>query len=432
MSWVPPQFAAREETRAAIATFSAELLSHGKGAAAILDGVQAEPANAVAQAYAAALYLFLQTNEGIVKARPHVRAALFNLRHAADWERCTVAAIAAWADGDTGRALDLHTRIARFWPKDLVNAKLAQIHQLNRGDRIGMRDLALRVQGANHDNGYAWGLVAFGLEQAGNAVAAEVAGRRAVELQPDDAWAHHAVAHVMADAGRVAEGLDWMSAHAPYWDRCSSFMYTHNWWHTALLYLDCDDNAGALRLFDERVWGVRKTYVQDQVNAVALLSRLELRGVDVGASRWRDVADHVQPRSHDHVNGFLDLHYAYALARAGDDGALDAMLAELQRPRIGRDSQLWTQVLPMAVRGLTDHARGRFASAATALGAVSRFLPSLGGSTAQHEWFEQLLIDSLVRAGAPARARAVLAPRVARQQPVGWRRRLLANLEAAC
>jgi hypothetical protein len=236
----------------------------------------------------------------------------------------------------------------------------------------------------------------------------------------------------MADAGRVTEGLDWMSGHAAHWDRCSSFMYTHNWWHTALLHLDRDDGAGALRLFDDRVWGVRKTYVQDQVNAVALLSRLELRGVDVGARRWRDVADHVQPRSHDHVNGFLDLHYAYALARAGNDGALDAMLAGFQRPRIGRDSQLWTQVLPTAVRGLTDHARGRFASAAAALGAVSRYLPALGGSTAQHEWFEQLLIDSLVRAGAPARAHAVLAPRVARQQPVGWRRRLLANLEAAC
>jgi hypothetical protein len=29
-----------------------------------------------------------------------------------------------------------------------------------------------------------------------------------------------------------------MEGHSKLWDDCSSFMYTHNWWHTALFYLD--------------------------------------------------------------------------------------------------------------------------------------------------------------------------------------------------
>lgn len=418
-----------ETTLAAIATFSTELLSHGKGAAAILDGVQADPSHALAQAYAGALYLFLQTRDGMTKARPFVDAALENARRAGDWERCTVAAIAAWADGDTERALDLHGYIAREWPSDLVNAKLAQIHQLNRGDRAGMRDLALRVLGANQNEGYAWGLAAFGLEQAGNAKAAESAGRRAVELRPDDAWAHHAVAHVMTDAGRLDEGLTWMQANGQHWDRCSSFMYTHNWWHTALLHVDRDDLDGALRLFDERVWGVRKAYVQDQVNAVALLSRLELRGVTVGQARWRDVADHVRPRIHDRLNGFLDLHFAYALARAGEEEALFAL--RRGRPPRAENGDLWRDVIPLAIDGVAAHAQGRYAASASALGRIKPVLHRLGGSTAQQEWFEQLLIDALAKAGRPAQARALLAPRVARQEPVLWRHRLLADLQAA-
>lgn len=430
MAWVPPVTPTQDITHAAIATFGNELLSHGKGAAAILEGVRADSTHALAQAYAGALYLFLQTRDGLTKARPHIDAALQHAQHGSDWERCTIAAIAAWADGDIDRALDLHGRIALEWPSDLVNAKLAQIHQLNRGDRAGMRDLALRVLGANQTDGHAWGLAAFGLEQAGNARAAEAAGRRAIDLRPDDAWAHHAVAHVLADAGRLDEGLEWMQAHSQHWDRCSSFMYTHNWWHTALLYLDRDDHEGALRLYDERVWGVRKTYVQDQVNAVALLSRLELRGVTVGHARWQDVADHVRPRIHDHVNGFLDLHFAYALARAGQDDAL----VELRRGcrATGTDPDLWGHAIPTAIDGIAAHAHGRFAAAASTLSRIKPMLYRLGGSTAQQEWFEQLLIDALARSGRPDRAQALLAPRVARQAPVLWRHRLLADLQAAC
>ncbi len=129
-------------------------------------------------------------------------------------------------------------------------------------------------------------------------------------------------------------------------------MYTHNWWHAALFRLDMDDAAASLALFDTRVWGVRKTYVQDQVNAVSLLSRLELRGVDVG-DRWTDVAAHVLPRIHDRQNAFLDLHYLYALARAGEIDAVTGMLAEMEAyaetaPSPSRP--IWSEVAVPAAR----------------------------------------------------------------------------------
>ena len=46
-----------------------------------------------------------------------------------------------------------------------------------------------------------------------------------------------------------------------------------------------------------------KEYPQDQINAVSLLARLELAGVDVGP-RWADVADHLALRLADHVLPF--------------------------------------------------------------------------------------------------------------------------------
>ena len=81
-----------------------------------------------------------------------------------------------------------------------------------------------------------------------------------------------------------------------------------------------------LRLYDRQVWGVVKDYSQDQINAVSLLARLELAGVDVG-DRWQDVASHLAARLHDHVLPFLDVQYLYGLARAGRPEA-DALLRQ--------------------------------------------------------------------------------------------------------
>lgn len=395
---------------AAIDRFAAEVLSHGKHAAAILDGVAADPGCALAQAYAGALYLFLQTAEGHAKAAPFLARAQALVGTATPRERAVVAALAAWGRGDRAAALAGHDQAARSWPRDLLQAKLAQIHQLNAGDRAGLRDTACQVLAANRDRGHAWGLAAFGLEQAGETAAAEAHGRQAVALEPADGWAHHAVAHVLDGAGRAAEGAAWMAAHAPAWDRCSSFMYTHNWWHTALLHIRLGRPDLALALWDGRVWGVRKAYVQDQVNAVSLLSRLELAGVAGTAGRWRDVAAHARARIHDHQNGFLDLHILYAVARAGEDAAVAGMLASLRDHAAslpGAEGALWRGVALPAARALAAHAGGDPGTAARLLGPLLPALGRLGGSTAQQHWFTLLYQDSLARlARAPGPAPA--------------------------
>jgi tetratricopeptide (TPR) repeat protein len=313
----------------AIDRFTLEVLSHGKEAGALLAAADADPDCALLQAYAGALYLFLQTAEGLDKAAPYLTRARGLAHGATERERLTVAALDAWGAGRPEQALDFHRRIAVGWPRDLLNLKLAQIHQLNRGDRAGMRELAEAALPHGREHSYSWGMLAFALEQAGALDAAEDAGRRAVDMNRDDPWAQHAVAHVLEARGNPENGLAFLTPLSRTWDRCSSFMYTHNWWHAALFRLDMDDAAASLALFDTRVWGVRKTYVQDQVNAVSLLSRLELRGVDVG-DRWTDVAAHVLPRIHDRQNAFLDLHYLYALARAGEIDAVTGMLAAME------------------------------------------------------------------------------------------------------
>ena len=166
-------------------------------------------------------------------------------------------------------------------------------------------------------------------------------------------------------------------------------MLTHNWWHVALLHLARGDADAALALYDRRVWGVRKTYVQDQVNAVSLLARIEQRGVDVGP-RWADLAAHVRPRIHDRQNAFLDLHFAYALARAGDDEAVAELLGGIAAQAQRSSAPAWRELALPAARGVVAHARRRLREAAQELQPLAARMHLLGGSTAQQGWFAQM------------------------------------------
>ncbi len=417
---------------AAIDRFVDQFLGYGRDAAAILEGVEADPRAVLPNVLAGALHLFLESAAAPGLARPYLEAAAGSAATATRRERLWLAAVEAWAAGALDRAIALHRELAAEFPRDIAAVKLGQYHLFNRGDLAGMRALADAAFAANRDNAYMHGMLAFGLEQNHRLAEAEAAGRRAVEMRRREPWAHHAVAHVMETQGRVEEGIAWMRAHADSWDDCNSFMLSHNWWHLALFLIDRDDFAAALDLYDRRVWGVWKEYSQDQVNAASLLARLELRGVDVG-DRWRDVAAHVAPRLREHVEPFLDLHYLYALARAGRDADVAEMLASLAahaRTVADFSRPAWSEVALSAAEGLVAHARGRHPAAFAALGRVRHRLQEIGGSHAQRDLFVQCWIDAGLKAGAAAALLPELRARAAARPNVAVTRRQLAAASA--
>jgi hypothetical protein len=381
---------------AALDLFGAELLSHGKGCAAIFDGAAADPDCALVQAWAGAAYLFLMTEEGRGKARPFLDRAARVAQFATERERILVDAITAWGGDDLPRAIALHGEVLRRWPRDLTSAKLLLIHQLNDGDVPGQLATAATLLRADSTRRFVHGLHAFALEQNDRLREAEFAARTALAGDENDPWAEHALAHVFDTERRTREGLAWADEFGQRWDRCSSFLYTHNWWHAALFRIEAGDHEGALALFDRRVWGVRKDYVQDQVNAVALLARLELAGAQVGA-RWQGLADHLEHRIEDRSNAFVDLHTLYGLGRAGRDAAAHRLLLGFAA-RARRDDargEVWGEVALPAARALLAHARSRKPEALALLTPVLPRLVSVGGSHAQRDWFDRLRRDCL-------------------------------------
>jgi len=402
-----------KETIAAIDCFIEQALSYGKDAeACILRGIAADPSCALIHAYAAAHYLCQENATAWKQATPHLQTAQQYLAKITKRERLYIQAIAAWASGAIDWAIALHETLAQDFPRDLISVQQGQYHYFYLGDKERLLKIAEKVLAANQENHYLYGMLAFGLEQCHRLTQAEAMARMATTLNRHDPWAHHAIAHVMETQGRVDEGIAWMESHADTWNNCNSMLYTHNWWHVALYYLERGDEQKVLTLYDTHVWGrAEKESPKDQVGAIALLLRLELRGVDVGG-RWQELSGYLFPRLHEHALPFQDLHYIYALARAGRSEWLTQMQLSMHKHATTVNPYLrqnWFLLAIPAARGLVAHAKGDWLEAIAQLKPVLPLLHKIGGSHAQRALFEQVYLNALLRSEKHSRVHCTIA-----------------------
>jgi hypothetical protein len=317
---------------------------------------------------------------------------------ASEREQHFCAAVEAWFARDYWRARDLLDALTVRWPADLCAIKWGQYHAFNLGDAAALLRFGERARIVFEKEPYANGLYAFALEQNHRLEDAEDAGLLASELAIDDAWAHHAVAHVMETQGRARDGARWLDHCSHTWEKKGVFIRDHNWWHAALFRLALGREDEALSIFDERLWGAWPEFPQEQIGAVSMLWRLEMRGLDVGA-RWAPVVAQVRRRAGEHILPFLDLHYLYALARAGAEGEACSFLNSLKahaEAASGQARDFWRGVGIPAAEGVLAFARDDCELAA---GSLARALPDLhlaGGSHAQRHVF----VEAFERASA--------------------------------
>ncbi len=410
-------------TIVALERFTSSFLSYGTDFAVILEAAENDPGCLAAQTHAAILGLFMDTAEGRNLARRHLDAARQLADGACEREILLLEATDAWWRGDMHTATARHEKLAAEYPGDIFSAKLGQTHYFNLGDDAGMLRLGRAALAARPDCAHAWGMMAFALEQNHRLNEAETHARRAIAINPGEAWAHHAVAHVLETRGRVSEGIGWMRENSPHWDRCNSFMYTHNWWHLGLFLLDAGQADAVLELFDTRIWGVDKTYSQDQAGAVSLLWRLELRGIGTGA-RWQDVAAHIGKRDLVHDLPFLDLHYLKALLRINDDIAATTFISDMAM----HDEPSWRDVCIPFARAMQRRRRDP-AGAADVMSAVINDFQAIGGSHAQRDLFVQEWIDCALAANRPDMVIATLQQRAEARPGIPWGWQLLARAQ---
>jgi tetratricopeptide (TPR) repeat protein len=392
--------AAPAGTLQAIDDFVGGFLAYERRAERIVRAADEAEGCCIANVYAGFLWMLLEAPSAPVRAAPYLAAAERTAPDATRREQLNVEVLRAWIADDVPRAELACAQVTDEYPRDLVVLKIEQYLEFNRGDFPAMLRAALKVRGDNADVAYVHGMAAFAYEECQLLREAERAALRALELERKEPWAQHALAHVMLTQGRIEEGARFLEGVAPTWTDLNSFMVTHLWWHVALFDLSRGRFERALEVYDRHCWGVAKEYSQDQVGAVSLLARLEIAGVEVGR-RWQELADYLAARAEDTVQPFLTLQYLYGLARAERTEARTLLEAVRQRanyaPAYSRE--IWRDVALPASEGLHAYARGDYDRAWRELARAMPRMSEAGGSHAQRDFFEQILLDAAIASG---------------------------------
>ncbi|MBC7770746.1 MAG: tetratricopeptide repeat protein [Phycisphaerales bacterium] len=334
-----------------------------------------------------------------------------------------------WAEGRYGEGTARLARIAQENPRDLLALQYAHVGCFFLGLQSELRDWPLQAMRAfrQGEDGYSYiqGMAAFGFEECGDYARADIYGRQAVETDPRDGWAVHAVAHVNEMRGDPDAGILWLADNAQYWAPESGFAY-HNWWHLALLYLDLGDTRAVLKLYDEQVRpNPDAQVVLEWIDASALLWRLHLEGVDVG-DRFEKLAACWQRAGEDTIYAFNDLHAIMAFLGAGRaidaERTLKAMRAAAADS--GDNAYATRKVgLPLAEAFIAFEA-GRYGEAVEKIAATRGIAQRFGGSHAQRDIISLTALHAALRGGFANTAEAFAAERLAHKPQSPWAGRL--------
>lgn len=346
-------------------------------------------------------------------------------------ERLHLEALRAWCADDLDRTTELWERILLDDPKDAFALRLAHFNHFYAGESRKLRDSVARVlpdwRDSDPDIGFVHGMYGFALEESDDYAKGERFGRMAVERNPADAWSVHAVAHVMEMQGRHAEGIAWVKRHEPAWSTTNNFRF-HLYWHRALYHLERHEFDAVLAIYDDHVASdIAADMYLDVCNAASLLWRLEMYGADVG-DRWKGLTEVSLRHVEDHDLIFVALHYLMALLKGGEAGAAARLAAQLESfaNSAATQGRVSARVGVGTAVAMTALARGDAGAAVDALLPIRYDIWCMGGSHAQRDLFEEMLVSAAVQA-RPQLARALLAERTAARPASAWSWRQYAN-----
>ncbi len=322
-----------------------------------------------------------------------------------------IEALAALINGEITKAVAHYEAIAVENPRDILALRLAQLELFWLGEVAWMRDISERAAPSWRDGDPRLGALhavrAFGLEETGDYAAAERHGRAAIDLDPTDSWGAHAVAHVLVMQGRLSEGVAWLETLSGNWGDANHIRH-HNWWHLALFHVEGRNYDAALEIYDKKLRDLDSPlmkavpdFLVDIQNDVAILQRLELRGLDVG-ERWADIADLAAGRIGNHLSPFTSAHCALALAAAGRMDSAEELVRQMRAFAATEQNSLAPRyalaAIPAAEAAIA-YRRSEYARVIDILMPARRNLWQMGGSHAQRDLFFQLLANSALKLG---------------------------------
>jgi len=376
--------------------------------------VAADDSLVLGHIYRAYLQLYGTTPEGVAAAGEILKRVDETVT--GEREQHHLRAARHWAEGNweaTTRSLE---RALLCHPRDLLALKVAQDLYFFLGNRLELRDTAARVLPAWPRSepgwGYVQGIYAFGLEENADYRQAESRARAALEANPKDVWAVHALAHVFEMEGSQRDGVRFLTTSAPDWS--PSYFAIHNWWHRGLYHLELGEIDAAMALYDDPIRAGRSTEWLDVVDAAALLWRLSLFGADV-SERAEQLAADIYDLVSSPVYIFNDWHAVMAFGLAGDVLRTEQVIASNRHLTAPTNAGAAERAGLALLEAFGAFAAGHPDRAIDLLIDIRPRASAVGGSHAQRDVIDLTLIAAAARAGDDSLARALVSERIARK-----------------
>ncbi|NWU67965.1 TTC38 protein, partial [Pterocles burchelli] len=337
-------------------------------------------------------------------------------------EKLHVSALDMFARGQLPKACDLWEQILESHPTDLLALKLSHDTYFYLGYQEQMRDSVARVYPFWTPDvplsSYVKGYYAFGLMETNFFDRAEELAREALAINKTDAWSVHTVAHINEMKAEVKKGLEFMKETENNWKN-SDMLVGHNYWHWALYFIEKGEYEAALTIYDKHIAPrcLLSGSMLDIVDNCSMLYRLHLEGVKLG-DRWNNAFKLTKKHTKDHILLFNDAHILMSSLGAKDHKATEELLTTLRElaktPSEDHELSLAPSLgLPLC-QAFVEFENGNCDKAVDLLYPIRYQLIQIGGSNAQRDVFNQLLIHAALNSKSQAKqnlARCLLRER---------------------
>ncbi|KAL5122334.1 Tetratricopeptide repeat protein 38 [Glycine soja] len=297
----------------AINSYYHQVLIYGRERSVILEAVAHDKHCVLANILAAH---FLHSS-GSSRALTCLHAAKSNLEHATLYEKLVFDAISYMLseDRDDDVAVELHSKLLKEFPRDLVSLKRAQVICFYMGLPGLSLSLIQKVLPHNEGENFIYGMLAFPLLELGRMEEAEKAARRGFEINKQDSWAQHALCHVLQYKCCFREAVKFM-------EECSSS------WGNA-------PRQRVLEIYDNYIWKEldRNDSMSAEVylNAAGLLLRLYVRGeLDIIGDRLKMLAECLTNQENWYMEWHFDVLIVWTLAKTGEISKAEDLLKGLK------------------------------------------------------------------------------------------------------
>lgn len=202
--------------------------------------------------------------------------------------------------------------------------------------------------------------------------------------------------------GRVDEGISHLSSTQNNWEICN-LLATHNYWHWALYHIEKGELDVAADIYETEI--LKRCFesraMLDIVDCMSLPFRLQLEdpisAENLIGKHWSNAVKLVEPHLNDHVLSFNDAHFMMALCGARKYAAAEELLENSSKANYISGREVNSELL----KSILAYSREQYEVCVDTLYPIRYDLVVIGGSDAQRDVFNQLLIAAALKSNKP-------------------------------